>query len=202
MKLIQAFALLAGLSVAAVPASLYAQPASESGISIGGTVAVSPVGTFKASSGNVSNSVDLETAYGIGGLVEYRISRNVSVGFAPSVTLHVRGKDDTSSGTELDLPLRLAVGAPVAPKLHLYGFVSPGYTILYPPDTLDNLDIGNPSGFMIGLGGGMATQVGSGVFLTGEIGYQFRFPSTTVQGVDISLDVNYLTLSLGIVVML
>lgn len=202
MKLIQVFALLTGLSIPAVPASLYAQPASESGVSIGGTLAVSPVGTFKASSGSISNSVDLETAYGIGGLVEYRISRNISVGFAPSVTLHVRGKDDTSSGSELDLPLRVAFGAPVTPKLRLYGFVSPGYTILYPPDSAVNNDIGNPSGFMIGLGGGTASQLASGVFLTGEIGYQFRFPSTTVQGVDISLDVNYLTLSAGIVVML
>jgi hypothetical protein len=202
MKLIQTVALLAGLSIAAVPASLYAQPVSESGISIGGTLSVSPTGTFKASAGSVSNSVDLETAYGIGGLVEYRISRNVSVGLAPSVTLHVRGKDDTSSGTELDLPLRVAFGAPVAPKLRLYGFVSPGYTILYPPDSLDNTDFGNPSGFMIGLGGGMATQLAPSVFLTGEISYQFRFPSTTVQNVDISLDVNYLTFAAGIVAML
>jgi hypothetical protein len=169
---------------------------------IGGSFGLSPVGTLKAKAtlgGNtLDTSTDAATAFQINGLLDFHLSPLFSIGFAPGIIFNVKGTGDTDSGSELDLPIRLALGGPVAPTVRLYGFVSPGYTVLFPPSDDQNAT-GHPSGFMIGFGGGASFRVAPGIRLTGELGYQFRFVSTTVQGADLSLQVNYLTLAFGIV---
>ena len=52
---------------------------------------------------------------------------------------------------------------------------------------------------MMGLGGGVGYQVAPKLMLTGELGYQFRFQSITVQNAEVSLHVNYLTVAFGVV---
>jgi len=190
---------LAGLSVPDV-----AQAAPGSPWSIGGTLGISPTGKFKVEFGDDTFTADTATAVGLGGLLEYRVNRNVAIGFAPNLIFGVKGQDDDESGTQLDLPLRIAVGGPVAPKVRLYGFVSPGYSVLFSPDRVDDqTGFGNPSGFMLGFGGGAGFRVGRNLTLTTELGYQFRWLSTDIETVigtlNVPVEVNYLTFGIGIV---
>lgn len=175
----------------------------ESKVWLGGHLGLSPIGTLKAEILDQSMTFDASTAFEIGAQVEIRLTPLVSIGFAPAVLLHIKSPDDHDSASELDLPLRLAVGSDVAPKVRLYGFAAPGYTIEFLPDVGNNtVDAGHPHGFMIGFGGGIAYRVAPRVALTGELGYQFRFLSETVTGpvgsVDISQQNNYLTFGFGV----
>jgi hypothetical protein len=133
-------------------------------------------------------------------MFEARVTPNVSIGFAPNLIFNVKASEDNDSATEIDLPLRLTVGSDVASSVRLYGFASPGYSILFPPEQrMSSVDLGDPSGFMIGFGGGAGFHVAPDVMVTGELGYQFRFLSTTPQGVEVTFESNYLTLALGVV---
>jgi len=168
---------------------------------IGGSLGISPIGSVQENviflGTPLEASADTATAFQINGLIEYRVSPLVAIGFAPGIILHVKPGDNSDSGSALDLPIRIAVGAPVSPQVRLYGFASTGYSVLFPPS--DRGDLGHPAGFMIGFGGGAAYRVAPKLALTGELGYQFRFPSTTLQGQDVSMHLNYLTLAFGIV---
>lgn len=170
---------------------------------IGGNFGISPTGKLKTEFGNQPLTADTATAFSLGGLLDYRANRNVSIGFAPNLIFGVKDEDADSSGTQLDLPLRIAVGGPVAPKVRLYGFVSPGYSVLFPPDDFKDAGFGNPSGFSLGFGGGAGFRVGRNLTLTTELSYQFRWLSTDIDTavgtVHVPVDVNYLTFAIGLV---
>jgi hypothetical protein len=188
-----------------VPGWAHAQGMTESHdakLWLGGHLGLSPIGTLKAETLGTSASVDAATAFEIGGRAEYQITPLLSIGFAPSIILNVKGKDADNSASQLDLPLRLAVGGEVAPKLRLYGFAAPGYTILFPPSSSSG-NTTHPSGFMIGFGGGVGFRVAPRFSVNGELGYQFRFLSETEmvgsQSVDASAQFNYLTFTVAAV---
>jgi hypothetical protein len=181
-------------------AQAVADPASDPRLWVGGQLGLSPIGTLKAEVSGTSASVDTATAFEIGGVVGYQVTPLLSIGIAPAFRFSIKAKDDTDSATQLDLPLRVAVGGDVAPTIRVYGFAAPGYTFLFPPSG-PNGESMNASGFMIGFGGGASFRVAPKFALSAELGYQFRFPSTTVQGaggsVDVSFQDNYLTFSVG-----
>lgn len=208
---VAAFAFSGAFVVMAVvaPRLAHAQGMTESvaepKVWLGGHVGLSPVGTLKAkvsSQGNeLSDSVDTATAVELGAHVDFRIMPFLSVGLAPAVLLNIKGQDDKDSASQLDLPLRVTAGGNVMPQLRLYGFVAPGYTILFPPaDSMGNSD--RLSGFMVGFGGGVGFNVAPKFAVIGELGYQFRFPSETrtvgTAPVDLQIQANYLTFSLGV----
>jgi len=187
------------VAVAVVPRLAQAQGMTESQpakLWLGGQLGLSPIGTLKADAFGMSASSDAATAFEVGGRAEYHITPLLAIGFAPSILLNVKSKDADNSGSQLDLPLRLIAGGEVAPKIRVYGFAAPGYTILFPPsDSMGNTT--HPSGFMIGFGGGVGYRVAPRFSLNGELGYQFRFISETEslggQSVDVSAQFNYLT---------
>jgi hypothetical protein len=182
-----------------VPGLAHAQSEPGPKVWIGGSLGLSPVGTLKAKVDalNLDASDDAGVAFQINGLIDFRVTPLLSIGFAPGIIFNVKATNDDTSGSELDLPIRVTLGGPVAPKIRMYGFVSPGYSIFYPPSDADAL--GHPAGFMLGFGGGAGFRVAPGVMLTGELGYQFRFLSNTVNGVDFTLQNNYLTFAVGLV---
>jgi hypothetical protein len=177
----------------------HAQSAPSSKVWAGGHLGLSPIGTLEESAFDFTATSDTASAFELGGLIELRAAPILTVGFAPTLILNVKGTDDRRSGSELDLPLRVTLGSEVAPRVRLYGFATPGYSILFPPPD-SNGDTIHPSGFMIGFGGGVGYRVAPRFMVTGELGYQFRFLGTTQQGVDVSFHVNYLTFSAGAVV--
>lgn len=198
MQILNAFVVVGLFAPGLAHAQGAAEPGADSKVWVGGELGLSPLGTLKASVGDTSLSTDAAAAFGIGGLLEFHVSPIISIGFAPNLLLHVKATDDTTSGSELDLPVRLAVGTEVAPKVRLYGFVAPGYSILFPPSDTQG-DIMHPSGFMLGFGGGAGFRIAPRLMVTGELGYQFRFLSTSVQGIDVSFQANYLTFAVGVV---
>jgi Outer membrane protein beta-barrel domain len=192
-----------------VPASVWAQNnANPPPIVVGVDLQLAPTGTITSSLGNLESSNDAAASYGIGGLVDFGVSGNISVGFAPRYLLNVRaansqndpnGNDNTA--TELDLRFRVAYHVAVARKVQAYGFVAPGYSVVFAPKNANN-DNYNPKGLIIGLGGGALYALRPNLALTGEIGYQVGYQATTVNvlGIksDVSYETEYLHLSVGL----
>ena len=102
-------------------------------------------------------------------------SENLYVGVAPQLILNVKGKDDSSSGQELDLFARIMGRYPVADKVQLYGYLAPGFSIIFPPDLPG---VSNPTGFVLGFAGGVSYSITPTLFGSGEVGYQIGFQST------------------------
>jgi len=203
MRHVQAFVvslIACGVVGVVAPGSARAQevavPAAGPKMWVGGQVGVSPIGTLKAEVQGTSLSADTATAFEIGGRFEYQVMPLVSIGIAPALRFNIKGKDDTDSASQLDVPLRITVGGDVAPAIRVYGFAAPGYTFLFPPKDPDG-NSNNASGFMIGIGGGVGYRVAPKFMLSGELGYQFRFPSGSIQGIDVSYQDNYLTFAVG-----
>ena len=201
-----AFVVMAVVAPGLAHAQGMTESVAEPKLWLGGHLGLSPIGTLKAKAsaqgGELSDSVDTATAYELGAQFDFRIMPFLSVGLAPAVLLHIKGQDDKDSASQLDLPIRVTAGGNVMPQLRIYGFVAPGYTILFPPaDDMGNSD--RLSGFMVGFGGGVGFKVAPRFAVTGELGYQFRFPSETqtVLGtpVDVTLQDNFLTFAIGVV---
>jgi outer membrane protein with beta-barrel domain len=199
MRHMQAFvvSLVTGALAVAAPGSAHAQavanpvaePVAEPKMWAGGHLGLSPIGTLKADAMGMSASNDAATAFEIGGRFEYQVAPLISIGVAPAILFGVKAKDANDSASQLDLPLRIAVGGEVAPKVRLYGFAAPGYSILFPPSDA-NGNTTHPSGFMIGFGGGVGYRVAPTFMIAGELGYQFRFWSETVNVLGTSIDVS------------
>lgn len=201
-----AFVVMAALAPRLAHAQGMTESVAEPQVWLGGHLGLSPIGSLKATAkanGNeASMDFDASTAFEIGAHFDLQLMPFLSVGLAPALLLHIKSPDDTDSASQLDLPIRVTAGGNVAPRLRIYGFVAPGYTILFPPAD----DMGNtthPSGFMVGFGGGVGFKVAPRFAVTGELGYQFRFPSETqtVLGtpVDVTLQDNFLTFAIGVV---
>lgn len=195
-----AFGVVGIVAPGSARAQAVADPASDAKIWVGGHLGLSPLGTLKAEAMGTSDSTDAATAFEIGGRLEFQVAPLVSIGIAPTILLGVKSKDASDSATQLDLPLRIAVGGEVAPKIRIYGFAAPGYSILFPPSSGTG-DTQHPSGFMIGFGGGVGYRIAPKFTLAGELSYQFRFWSESVDvlgtSVDISAQDNFLTFSLA-----
>ena len=120
---------------------------------------------------------------------DYLVLPNVFVGAAPSYTFNVKAKDDTGdAASQLDLLLRVGYGMPVNEKLGLYGYASPGYSIISPPEG------DSAKGLVVGLHAGAMYDVTSNLFLNGQIGYQLGFQKVS----DVDLKSNFLQIGLGV----
>jgi hypothetical protein len=122
---------------------------------------------------------DLETAYGIAFTAEYPVHPNITIGLAPRIAFGIKLEDQDDGGIMLDIPVRVTGRFLVMPKLALYGFVAPGYSLIFPEDWPENAS--DPSGFIFGFGGGAAFRIGHNLALVGELGYTAGFHSSTVE---------------------
>lgn len=177
-----------------------ADPAARPRMWVGGQVGVSPFGMFSGEGPGISLSGDAATAFEVGGRFEYQMTPLLSIGIAPAFRFNVKNQDAGESASQLDVPLRVAVSRDVASAIRVYGFAAPGYTFLFPQKDEQGNSY-NASGFMIGFGGGVGYRVGPKFMLSGELSYQFRFPSGSLQGVGQSADISYrndyLTVTVG-----
>lgn len=153
--------------------------------------------TLDGPRGHATASLECPTAYGIGGLFAYDLTRFLSIGVAPRLITGVnfdipnapsQGKD----AKEFDLRARLALHAALTPRLQVYGFATPGYSWLIPPDD------DNTGGFAIGFGGGFAIDLTPSLYVDAEVGYQTAyFSHDDAEGNTVGLDFGYLALGLG-----
>lgn len=158
-------------------------------------------GSLFGVSGSGSQSADV--AYGIDVIADTEVNDLVSIGIAPRFLFNVIGKNDNGdASSQIDLRARVAVGHELIPKLRIYGFAEPGYSIIFPPDSNNNNQKVHPNGFVIAVGGGAAIHFTPKIAATFELGYQWGFQtwSATVLGQDTSGDYKdeYLTLGFGV----
>jgi hypothetical protein len=156
-----------------------------------------PTGKLGVKATGIDQTYTAAFAYGIGGTFDYDVTPNLSIGLAPRLIFNVINKDAPSGAEaekELDLRVRATAHFPIAPKLTLYGFAAPGYSIILQGDDARTDD---PAGFVLGLGGGVTFDVAPRVFLAGELGYQLGFQSVTYMGESADVTTDLLSISLG-----
>jgi hypothetical protein len=194
-------AFIAGTAVTLLASTAFAQDVSSTAsaptkkASVGAQFELLPVGSFHLAAGQESMDPSAAVAYGIGGTFDYAVHEHLSIGVAPRLVLHVvpsedDGFDEDDDASELDLRARLKFHTAVAPGVEAYGYLAPGYSILF-----DDED--DASGFAIAVGAGATYDLTPAMYLSGEIGYQKGFQSTEVQGVDVDVNASYLHLGLG-----
>ena len=168
---------------------------AETKMRLGLNVVPMPFGTLKASGGGLSTSADAKFAYGAFAFFDYLFTPNLFGGLAVQYTLNVNSKDDNGDAAkQLDIMLRLGGGGYVADKLQLYGYASPGYSIVMVPS---NTGYDNPKGFMVGFHAGAMYDVTPGAFVNLEIGYQLGFQSVSVLGTSVDFKTNFAQVGLG-----
>jgi hypothetical protein len=117
----------------AAPTGLRTTPIGRMRLSL--SFVLAPVGSLETTApffGGVS--FDTAVAYGFRPAFDYSINEYFFVGFSPQLLLNVKGDgSDGDAAKALDLLARVGAHAPVAENIHLYGFLSPGYSIIYPP---------------------------------------------------------------------
>jgi hypothetical protein len=193
--------LIGSASLLTAAHAAHAAPAGT--IELGAQAQVLPLGSV---SGNDSDDdLDYSTSFGIQLQGDYFVHPNVSVGLAPRFILGLKPDVDGYDGdsaSQLDLAARVTGHAPVAPKVDLFGFVAPGYSFVFLPDEANPFEIDNPSGFIVGLGGGASYQVTPSLAIVGELGYTLGFQGSTVElgseSTDVDYNSNFLHLGLGV----
>jgi hypothetical protein len=135
-------------------------------------------------------------AFGLRPAFDYSLNDYFFVGFGPQLFFNVKGEDRDDAGKQLDLLVRVGGHAPVADTLHLYGYLAPGYSIIYP-------SVGDDaSGFALGVGAGAIYSFPGSLFAVADIGYQvgFQEQEVTVLGTTFEFDykIDYLLVGLGL----
>ena len=136
-------------------------------------------------------------AYGVGVAGDYQIGRNIFIGVAPRVSFNVKASDNSGgdAGTDYDLRARVGAAFTVAPRIGVYGYVAPGYSIITGPNT--NAD----KGFALGIAAGASYAMTTTTRVYGELGYSFGFQSTpdvAGSGNSIDVHVDYFHLAFGV----
>ena len=190
---------LAMSALAASPRAARAgDDAARASLWVGGSVDLLPLGSLRvATSRGGTQSVDTETAVGIGGLIEVATRAHVSAGLAPRLVLGLRTPGDTSSSTQLDLRGRIAVGTDVASAVGVYGVVAPGYSFIFPASPWP-ATVTRPRGFILDLGGGVVYRVAPRLALTAEVGYQLGFHHVGDGTVSVTFADDLLHLGIGV----
>jgi len=146
------------------------------------------LGKLSASVGGFSASTDAAFAFGVMPVFDYALNSTFFVGLGPMYTFNVKGKDvPGDAAKEIDLMLRVGGGAPVAEKIQVYGYLSPGYSIVSPSSG------DSAKGFVIGAHAGGMMDITPSAFVNAELGYQMGFQS--VSGGDFKT--SYLQIGLG-----
>jgi hypothetical protein len=195
MRIFTAFA----FSVTMVGALHQPSRADAGGVSASGMLNLLPVGTFRAELGNDSDSEDTAFAYGIAAQVDYHVTGNISVGLAPRYTLNVIPENadaNDDSATQLDLLVRGQYNHSASPQLTVFGFFAPGYSVIMLPD--DQGNFGNPSGLVVGFGGGVRYMINEKLFAQGELGYQHGFHKLSAMDTEFTFATNYVHFGVGL----
>ena len=165
-------------------------------VRVGVTLVPTPIGLLEVREpGTAEEGVRSGFAFGVMPVVDFALHRNVFVGLAPSYTFHVRavGADpDVQPGNELDILLRLGGGANVVDRLYLYGYLAPGYSF-----TRDLPNNTHSRGPVLGFHAGGMFDATARFFVNAELGYQKGFQKTSVDGIDIDYNTNFIQVGLG-----
>jgi hypothetical protein len=186
------------------PAAPEPAPAPTSLLWIGPQLDLMPSGSVTAQSGsNPSVSADLDSAIGLGGVIEYRVSPLITVGLAPRFATPIKVHNASDSGNQLDVRARVTVGKEVAPRFRLHGIATLGYSwIFHLVCEMDQngacADYLTVKGVVFGFGAGMYYTISPRLLFSAEISYQIGRQGTTFNNADLRASDDYLTLGFGL----
>lgn len=181
-----------------------ATPIPPSGFWLGGELDLQPSGSMTVAAGGQEVEVDTNSPIGLGAIIDLRISQYVTIGLAPRLLMNVRPKGSISNGgREIDLRSRIRVGNFVAPRWHLHGIGTLGYSWLTHLFAVfdQNGDIDHyitSKGLIFGLGGGVAYTIRPNLMFLGELTYQLGFHKAEEMGQTVDANTDFLTLGFGI----
>jgi hypothetical protein len=190
------------ISVAASAAALAQAPPSVAGglatapigrMRLSFSLVPAPLGSFSTNVLGSDMSFDTAIAFGLRPAFDFSINDYFFVGIAPQLMLNVKSEDEDDAGKALDLMVRVGGHAPVAETVHLFGYLAPGYSIIYP-----SFGDEDPAGFALGIAAGAIYSFPGSLFLVADIGYQIGFQEVTVLGADFDAKLSYLLIGLGV----
>jgi hypothetical protein len=151
-----------------------AHAAAESKMRLGITIVPMPFGSLKTNAFGADMSQGSAFAFGVMPTLDFRPNPHVFVGLGPSYIVGVKPKGTTGDGEkELDLMLRVGGGGSVAERVYVYGYVSPGFSIIFPPQG------DSAKGPLVGFHAGALYDVVANFFVSAELGYQVGFQKIT-----------------------
>jgi hypothetical protein len=152
---------------------------------------LSPSGQLASVMGNMQTSLGTGLAYGIAGHIGYRLNEYLCLGFAPQYLFNIAANTlGATTASEVDLFARVTGSIPLAPKIDLHAYVSPGLSMY-------NNSYGTSPGFGIAGAVGAAFSITEQLHLLAELGYQTAFFNmTNTAGAD--LRTSFVTTTLGI----
>jgi len=189
---------------APAPAPAAASPAEPtSKLWIGGQLDIPASGSMTLAAGGNTLGLDASAGLGFEGLLDYRVSKLVTIGGAPRLLTGVKPKNNSASGTQYDLRARITVGNFVAPRFRLHGIAHLGYSfiahIFTVTDTSGKTDFFTSKGFVFGIGPGMSYAINPRLLITAEITYQWGFQGSHQLGMDVTANDSFLTIAGGLV---
>ena len=166
-----------------------AAAAPDSKMRVGLDLVPTPFGSAKGE----GQTVDLGFAFGLMPFFDYMINNNFFVGIGPTYTFNIKPKSGGGSAAkELDISLRVGGGVPVADKIQIYGYLSPGYSIVFPPSGSTKA-----KGFSLGFHAGGTYDVTPTAFVNLELGYLLGFETVSVGGTSVDDKFSFFQIGLG-----
>ena len=194
-RILAAIPLITSLAAPAFAEDGVAATAAEPRIFLQARLELLPLGSGE-SSGGFGSSMTLATAYAISGSLEVALTRHLSIGVAPRLVFNIiQGGNEEPADKELDLRACFRARTAISPGFDIYASFSPGYAALHSGDGLST----SAGGYTLGGAFGFTYDVGSNVFVGGEIGFQRSSMRVNRQNAEdkLSYDIELSYLHLG-----
>jgi hypothetical protein len=153
-----------------------------------------PLGLLRSGSpGNVA-TVGSQPAFGFATAFDFLAGPHLFVGFAAAYTFHIVARGTTAdAATAFDLTVRFGGSLPVAPKVTVYGYVAPGYSLMQgaPQGT-------EPQGPIVGLHAGALLDLTPAWFAALELGYQAGFQRSSFNQMEDPANASFFQTGVGV----
>jgi hypothetical protein len=140
-----------------------------------------PAGGFYFSGPEGESSTPADVAWGFSGWFGWEVMDRVEIGAQARYVAREEPSGTMEIGHETDLAARLAVHTRPSENIDAWFSVAPGWSFVHLPEG-PAYPYGDPDGFSIDLGVGVAYPLGSKLWGVGTAGYQRGFQSTSEPG--------------------
>jgi hypothetical protein len=182
-------------AIAAPFATNIAGPSSRLRLSV--NLAPLVTGTIGSDLGAFPNDDDADLAFALAPALDYAVNRILFVGLHPQYVFGVKKQKSRGDATyEINLRARIGAIFPARDKVHLFGYLAPGYSILKPTEDLG--DVGRPHGFACAAAIGLLADLTPTVFFSSELGYQRGFQKGDQFGFDYAYETSFVGLGFGV----
>lgn len=200
-RILAAVTLVTSLAAPAFADDSVATTAAESTIRVQAQLELLPIGS-EEDHGGLTFWNNMASAYAISGILDVALTRHLSLGVSPRLVYNITPVgSDAPADKELDLRACIRARTAVSPRFDIYASFSPGYARLLNGDEI--FVYTRSGGYTLGAALGFTYDLGSKVFVGGEIGFQRSFMRVDQQRVGepedaLSYDVELSYVHLGV----